>query len=189
MQTLVDDLQHAVRRVRAQRWTAIAAGSMLTLAIGITWPMLTIVDHMPLDDLPEFYTPLTLGAKEGNVGLRYTSVCPDETAIRERVRATNPHAIVFSVQPLHAAYAEQLARPRAAFALGVAFAVVSLIAAAGGLFSVLSYAVGRRRREFGIRAAMGGAQRREIGRLVLADGLSVTACRPCPRCSAGVGVV
>jgi putative ABC transport system permease protein len=65
-----------------------------------------------------------------------------------------------------------VARPRAASALGFAFAVVSLVAAAGGLFSVLSYAVGRRRREFGIRIAM-GAQRREIGRLVLRDGVSV----------------
>ena len=39
--------------------------------------------------------------------------------------------------------------------MAFAFAVVSLLAAAGGLFSVLSYAVGGRRREFGIRVAMG----------------------------------
>jgi ABC-type antimicrobial peptide transport system permease subunit len=79
---------------------------------------------------------------------------------------------VFAIQPLQAAYVEQFARPRAASALGFGFAVVSLIAAAGGLFSVLSYTVGRRRREFGIRIAM-GAQRREIGRLVLRDGLGI----------------
>jgi ABC-type antimicrobial peptide transport system permease subunit len=79
---------------------------------------------------------------------------------------------VFSIQPLEAAYVEQFARPRAASTLGFGFAVVSLIAAAGGLFSVLSYTVGRRRREFGIRIAM-GAQRHEIGRLVLRDGLNV----------------
>lgn len=52
------------------------------------------------------------------------------------------------------------------------FAVISILAAAGGLFSVLSYAVGRRRREFGIRVAM-GAQPHEIGRLVWRDGLAV----------------
>lgn len=46
-------------------------------------------------------------------------------------------------------------RRRAASAVAFAFAVVSLLAAAGGLFSVLSYAVGGRRREFGIRVAMG----------------------------------
>lgn len=125
----------------------------------------------PLQDLPEFYTPLTLGSTQLGVGLRCAAVCPDEAVIRQRVRATNPHAVVYSVDPLEAAYAEQLARPRAASALGTAFAAISLVSAAGGLFSVLSCAVGRRRREFGIRLAM-GAQAAQIRRLVLSDGLS-----------------
>ena len=90
------------------------------------------------------------------------------------MRATNPQALVSSVQPLLNAYTEQFARPRAASALGFAFAVVSLAATAGGLFSVLSYAVGRRRREFGIRVAM-GARPNEIRHLVLGDGLRVAA--------------
>jgi predicted permease len=132
----------------------------------------TVLD--PLDDLPEFYTPLTPGSSQVGVGLRCPAACPDESSIREAVRAANPGAIVFSVQPLRAAYAEQLARPRAASTLGFAFAAVSLAAAAGGLFSVLTYTVGRRRREFGIRLAM-GAQAREIRRLVLGDGLRVAA--------------
>jgi putative ABC transport system permease protein len=51
---------------------------------------------------------------------------------------------------------------------------VSLAAAAGGLFSVLSYAVGRRRREFGIRIAL-GARASQIRRLVVGDGLIVAA--------------
>ena len=127
----------------------------------------TLLD--PLDDSPESHTPLTLGGPQVGVGLRCATSCPDEAAIRERVRATHPHAIVFSVQPLQTAYAEQFARPRAASAPSLAFAVVSLAAAAGGLFSVLSYAVGRRRREFGIRVAM-GAQPSEIRRLILGDG-------------------
>ena len=130
----------------------------------------TLLD--PLDDLPEFYTPLRLGATQVGVGLRCVATCPDAAAIRERVRATNPHAIVFSVQPLATAYAEQIARPRAAAALGFAFAVVSVTAAAGGLFSVLSFAVALRRREFGIRFAI-GAQPSEIRRLILGEGLSV----------------
>ena len=48
------------------------------------------------------------------------------------------------------------------------FAIIALVTAAGGLFSTLSYAVGRRRREFGIRAALGGSSR-AIGHLVLRD--------------------
>jgi putative ABC transport system permease protein len=96
----------------------------------------------------------------------------DEAAIRDPVRATSARAIVVSIEPLEAAYASQFARPRAASSLAFAFALVSILAAAGGQFSVLSYAVGRRRREFGIRVAM-EAQPREIRRLVLRDGLGV----------------
>jgi putative ABC transport system permease protein len=41
------------------------------------------------------------------------------------------------------------------------------------LFSVLSYVVGKRRREFGVRSAI-GASPRQIGRLVLRDGALVS---------------
>ena len=70
-------------------------------------------------------------------------------------------------------YARQLARPRASAALAATFAAIAVIAAAGGLFSVLSYAVSRRRREFGIRAAL-GASRREIRRVVLREAAVIT---------------
>ena len=45
----------------------------------------TVLD--PLNDLPEFYTPVTLGSSQVSVGIRCSEVCPDETVIRERVRA------------------------------------------------------------------------------------------------------
>ena len=55
---------------------------------------------------------------------------------------------------------EDLARPRAARALAATFAIIAVVAAAGCFFSVLSYAVSRRRREFGIRTALGASPRR-----------------------------
>ena len=48
MQAPADDLRHAFRRLTAQRGTAMVAGGMLALAIGITSAMLTVVDHMLL---------------------------------------------------------------------------------------------------------------------------------------------
>ena len=69
-------------------------------------------------------------------------------------------------------YQKQLRLPRAIAEVGGVFAIVSMLTAAGGLFSVMTYAVGRRRLEFGIRAAL-GASPGQIRRLVLRDGLGV----------------
>jgi putative ABC transport system permease protein len=52
----------------------------------------------------------------------------------------------------------------------LAFAVLSLVLASVGLFGVLSYIVGQRTPEIGIRIAL-GAQRGELLRLTLMDGL------------------
>ncbi|HXN63867.1 MAG TPA: ABC transporter permease [Candidatus Acidoferrales bacterium] len=56
----------------------------------------------------------------------------------------------------------------------LAFAVLSLLLAAVGLFGVLSYIVAGRTSEIGIRIAL-GAQQREVLWLVLVDGLSPAA--------------
>jgi len=58
--------------------------------------------------------------------------------------------------------------------LFVAFAVLALALAAGGLFAVVSYSVGQRRREIGIRLAL-GASPRAIAGMVMTGGFRIVA--------------
>jgi putative ABC transport system permease protein len=137
------------------------------------------IHHPSVDariDRPELYHPISSAGLGGyfTASIRCGATCPDGAIVRERMRATNPAIDITEVGPLEAAYMEQLAPPRAAAALGFVFAAVAVLAAAGGLFGVLSHAVNRRRREFGIRTAL-GATGTQIQRLVLRDGAIVAA--------------
>jgi putative ABC transport system permease protein len=124
-------------------------------------------------DRPEFYLPF------GNIGgfammsVGCGATCPDTAQLRQRLSESHPAIRVNEVRTLDSAFAEHLARPRAAAVLAFAFAAIAVLAAAGGLFSILSYAVGRRRREFGIRAAV-GASPAHLGRVVLREGALIT---------------
>jgi putative ABC transport system permease protein len=123
-------------------------------------------------DRPQFYEPFGGIGSYPNLSVRCESSCPSAALVRQRISATSPAVHVENVRALEDVYFEQLAQPRAAAALGFAFAAMAILAAAGGLFSVLTFAVSRRRREFGIRTAL-GASPVHIRRVVFRDGLVV----------------
>jgi putative ABC transport system permease protein len=125
-------------------------------------------------DFPEFYQPFDLSHSSIMVSLRCGHACPPTTTIQERLRRVGAGITVSQVGPLEAVYRTELARPRAIALLGTLFGTISLVVVAGGLFGVLGYSVSRRRREMGIRSALGATTAR-IHLLVIREGAALAA--------------
>jgi ABC-type antimicrobial peptide transport system permease subunit len=108
------------------------------------------------------------------LSLRCGATCPSLGQLRERLLAAGRQARVWKAERLDDVYLAELARPRAVAAMGAGFAAIAAVAAIGGLFCVLTFSVAERRREIGIRAALGATPGR-LARLVLVDGAIVVA--------------
>jgi ABC-type antimicrobial peptide transport system permease subunit len=91
-------------------------------------------------------------------------------SIRSVLRELDPRLPIYNVRPMEELFAKAVARPRiTAVSLG-AFALLALILAAMGTYSVMAYATEQRSQEIGIRIAL-GASRAAVVRMVVGQGL------------------
>jgi putative ABC transport system permease protein len=94
--------------------------------------------------------------------------------IRRKVHELEPHRSVYELMPLEERLSDTVAEDRLRTMLLTSFAATAIALAAIGRYGTLSYFVILRRREIGVRLAL-GALRREIVSALVRQGLRVSA--------------
>jgi predicted permease len=133
---------------------------------------------------PAIYVPQAQ-APAGSMNVVVSTPLPPAAvagAIKGEVRALDPNLPIDDLRPLRQVVAESVSQPRFYMLLLSIFAGVALTLTAIGIFGVISYAVTQRRREIGIRMAL-GADSASVLRLVVGGALVLAGI------GVGVGLV
>jgi len=121
-----------------------------------------------------YYIPHAQTPTHGNVLTVRTTNDSDAMMgqVRKVIASIDPELPLYSINTMETRLDDGFIGRRVPMLVAAAFAIVALFLAALGIYGVLAYGVAERRREIGIRMALGSSAR-QINALVLGDGARI----------------
>ena len=147
-----------------------ALGRRLALTDGTTIEAVGLapdIKHESLEEKPAplLYLPLTQRPVSTATFLIKTTLGPRATAalVRERVAAVEPNLVVYNLQPLEERFGLALLANRALAWVSGVLGLLGLTLGAIGTYGIVSFLMEQRRREIGIRIALGATPSGVVG--------------------------